>query len=188
MTGLQVTVFGGSVPKAGDPAYAEAFLLGTLLGKGGYTVLTGGYMGTMEAVSRGANEAGTHVVGITCEEIEAWRDAQANAWVVEEIKLKTLNERLYALIERCDAAIALPGGVGTLAEIATMWNQMQTHAIAMRPLVLIEHGWHAVFAQMFSQFDDYVPAAHRSLLHFAANSEQAYRVLPQLLEQRSPPS
>ena len=57
-------------------------------------MLTGGYIGTMEAVSRGAAEAGGHVIGVTCEEIEAWRPVRVNAWVKEEIRRKTLMERL----------------------------------------------------------------------------------------------
>ena len=61
-----VTIFGGSEPHAGEPAYEEARRLGELLAAAGFTVLTGGYIGTMEAVSRGANETGGHVIGITC--------------------------------------------------------------------------------------------------------------------------
>ena len=55
---MKVSVFGGSQPKEGSTAYAEAQELGKLLAERGHTVLTGGYIGTMEAVSRGAREAG----------------------------------------------------------------------------------------------------------------------------------
>ncbi|MDI6694379.1 MAG: hypothetical protein QME21_04975 [Anaerolineales bacterium] len=64
-----VTVFGGSRPTPED--YEQALHLGRLLGGSGYIVLTGGYIGVMEAVSRGASEAGGHVIGVTCDEIEA---------------------------------------------------------------------------------------------------------------------
>jgi len=114
---MRVTVFGGSQPRQGQPTYLEALHLGELLGHAGYTVLTGGYLGTMEAVSRGAAEAGAHVIAVTCEEIEAWRPVRANAWVKEEKRLATLRERIYALIDLCDAAIALPGGPGTLQKL-----------------------------------------------------------------------
>ena len=70
---MRVTVFGGSQPGEDSPAYSQAIELGRLLASRGHTVLTGGYIGSMEAVSRGAAEAGGHVVGVTCEEIEAWR-------------------------------------------------------------------------------------------------------------------
>ena len=121
---MNITVFGGAQPKEGSDAYEEARELGKLLAEHGHTVLTGGYMGTMEAVSRGASETGGHVIGVTCEDIEAWRNTSANQWVKEERKKKSLLERLQALIEGCDAAIALSGGAGTLTEISLMWNLM----------------------------------------------------------------
>ncbi|HLE92709.1 MAG TPA: LOG family protein, partial [Anaerolineales bacterium] len=129
---MKITVFGGSQPKEGDAAYAEAQDLGRLLAERGHTVLTGGYIGTMEAVSRGACEAGGHVIGVTCEDIEAWRPIKANAWVKEEIRKKTLIERLHALIHDSDAALALPGGAGTLAEISLMWNLMIVETLRRR--------------------------------------------------------
>jgi uncharacterized protein (TIGR00725 family) len=91
--------------------------LGKLIGQAGYTLLTGGYIGSMEALSRGCSEAGGHVIGVTCDQIEAWRAVKANAWVQEEWHYASLQERLFALIENCDGFLALPGGVGTLAEI-----------------------------------------------------------------------
>src|SRR5512143_3898323 len=107
---MRVSVFGGSQPKQGDAAYAEAMELGELLAERGHTVLTGGYIGTMEAVSRGAHESGGHVIGVTCEEIERWRPIGANRWVKEEIKKVTLIDRLHTLIHESEAALALPGG------------------------------------------------------------------------------
>ena len=105
---MRVSVFGGSQPKESDAAYTEAKELGKLLAQRGHTVLTGGYIGTMEAVSRGASEAGGHVIGVTCEDIEAWRPIRANAWVKEEIRKKTLIERLTALIRRIGRGARAP--------------------------------------------------------------------------------
>src|SRR5512139_1007443 len=121
---MKVSVFGGSQPKEGDAAYAEALELGRLLAERGHIVLTGGYIGTMEAVSRGAHEASGHVVGVTCAEIERWRAVGANQWVKEQSRWETLVERLQFLVQECDAGIALPGGPGTLTEISLMWNLM----------------------------------------------------------------
>ena len=136
-----VTVFGGSQPKQGSEAYAQAVALGTLLANAGHTVVTGGYMGTMEAVSQGAYNAGGHTIGITCVQIEDWRGTTANAWVKEERKAGTLIERLGELITICDAAIALPGGPGTLTEISLMWNLMIIQALPQKPLILVGDGW-----------------------------------------------
>lgn len=174
---MDVTVFGGSQPKEGSAAYEEARLLGSLLAQRGHTVLTGGYMGTMEAVSRGAHEAGGHVIGVTCEEIEAWRPTGPNAWVKEERRMKTLINRIQALIEGCDAALALPGGVGTLTEIMTMWNRMVVESLPRRPLILIGQGWQSTFDQFFNEFDAYVSANQRELLLFAKDVQKAVEML-----------
>jgi len=100
---MKVTVFGGAGPKPGDPAYLEALELGRELAQAGHSVLTGGYIGTMEAVSRGAAEAGGHVIGVTCDEIETWRAVSPNAWVQEEWRYPSLRQRLFALMDHCDA-------------------------------------------------------------------------------------
>jgi hypothetical protein len=170
-----VTVFGGARPNPTD--YAQALQLGRLLGSAGYTVLTGGYIGTMEAVSRGAAEAGGHVIGVTCDEIEAWRAVRPNAWVKEERRYPTLRQRMFALIDDCDAALALPGGPGTLAEIAVTWNHLLTAAIPPRPLILIGPGWQAIFDQFYACLGDYTPDAQRGWISFAPNVEMAVRLL-----------
>ena len=174
---MRVSVFGGSQPKEGEAAYVEAMELGRLLAQRGHVVLTGGYIGTMEAVSRGAQEAGGHVIGVTCEDIEAWRPTKANAWVVEEIRKKTLLERLHTLIHESDAALALPGGPGTMAEISVMWNLMIVESLHRRPLILIGDGWQSVFDQFFRGLDAYVPAHHREILSFAKDVQTAVKLL-----------
>ena len=174
---MNISVFGGSQTKEGDAAYAEARELGALLAQRGHTVLTGGYIGTMEAVSRGAHEAGGHVIGVTCSEIERWRPIGANQWVKEERKKETLIERLHALIHESDAAMALPGGVGTLAEISILWNLMTVESLHRRPLILIGRGWQSTFDQFFKEFDTYVAVLQRDLLHFAEDVPTAVKQL-----------
>jgi len=176
---MKVTVFGSAQPRPGDPAYEEALCLGRLLAEEGHTVLTGGYMGTMEAVSRGAVEAGGHAIGVTCREIESWRKTGANPWVREEWHTQTLTERIDRMIEGCDAAFALNGGPGTLTEVSLMWNRMTIHATRQRVLVLIGPRWQQAFSGMFSALDSFIALQDRSLLSFAADVESAVRMLPQ---------
>jgi uncharacterized protein (TIGR00730 family) len=174
---MNISVFGGSQPREGTPAYEEARLLGELLAQRGHTVLTGGYIGTMEAVSRGAAEAGGHVIGVTCEDIEQWRKVSANKWVKEERRKKSLMERLQALIEDCDAAIALPGGPGTLTEIALTWNLMIVESRHRIPLILVGGGWQSTFDQFFREFHTYMPIHQRDLLQFAPDVKSAVEML-----------
>jgi len=178
---MNITVFGGSQPREGSPAYAEAYLIGKLLAEAGHVVLTGGYIGTMEAVSRGAYETGGHVIGVTCAEIEHWRNIGVNAWVKEERKFDTLRHRLDGLINGCDAAIALPGGPGTLTEIALMWNLMIVDAIHRRPLILVGHGWQSMFDQAYKELDHYFAANQRALIQFSPDVQTAVQLLNQNL-------
>lgn len=182
---MRISVFGSSQPKEGDATYAEAMELGRLLAQRGHIVLTGGYIGTMEAVSRGAQEAGGHVIGVTCEDIETWRKVKANAWVMEEIRKRTLIERLHCLIHESDAALALPGGPGTLTEISLMWNLMVVESLHRRPLILIGDGWQSVFDQFFKGLHAYVPANQREILHFAKDGQTAVNMLESYKFERS---
>jgi uncharacterized protein (TIGR00730 family) len=177
MAKMNVSVFGGSQPKEGDAAYEEARKIGRLLAESGRVVLNGGYIGTMEAVSRGAAEAGGHVIGVTCEEIENWRGVGVNRWVKEERRKKTLMERLQVLVEECDASIALPGGPGTLTEIALFWNLMIVESRHRSPLILVGDGWQSVFDQFFHEFERYMPVNQRDLIQFAPDVETAVKML-----------
>ncbi len=174
---MNISVFGGSQPKEGDSAYTEAMELGRLLAQHGHTVLTGGYIGTMEAVSRGAYESGGHVIGVTCDDIESWRAVKPNQWVKEERRKKSLMDRLQVLVEECDAALALPGGAGTLTEIALMWNLMIVESRHRSPLILIGRGWQSTFDQFFTSFGNYMPVNQRELLMLANDVQEAVEML-----------
>jgi uncharacterized protein (TIGR00725 family) len=171
----RIAVFGGSRPSEED--YEQALLLGKLLGRAGYTVMTGGYIGSMEAVSRGAAENGGHVIGVTCNEIEAWRPVEPNPWVKEEHRYKSIMERMFALIDGCNAALTLPGGPGTLAEVAVMWNHLLTGAISPRLLVLIGKGWQETFDRFIRVFGGYIPEEQRQWLLYADTVEEAVSLL-----------
>ncbi len=141
MNARQVTVFGSSRVRPGDGAYEEALRLGRLLAEAGYTVCSGGYAGVMEAVSRGAAEAGGTVVGVT---VQPWSSRLLpNAWLTREIAAPHLFERMYRLIAS-DAYVAMPGGPGTLGEVAVTWNLFQTESIPLRPLILVGEPWRRV--------------------------------------------
>jgi len=140
-----VTIFGSSLPGEGSAAYAEARCLGRLLAERGLEVCNGGYAGLMEASSRGAREAGGHTVGVTCS---IWPSAP-NRWVAEEVRTRSFPERIITLIERGDAYIVLPGGTGTLAELALAWEIMNKSSLSRtvgggKPLLVMEAYWRPV--------------------------------------------
>jgi uncharacterized protein (TIGR00730 family) len=171
---MKIAVYGSSSPRPGDPFYEQAYRLGELLGQGGHTVLTGGYQGTMEAVSKGASEKGAHVIGVTSAEIERWESSRRlNAWVSEERHAETLAQRLDMLVRGSEASIALPGGVGTLTEILFTWNHLVIHAIPPRPLVLIGEGWRDTLAQFIRAQDAHLSVEEVNLLSFVPDVESA---------------
>lgn len=175
---MDITIFGGSSPLPESKEYLFAYELGKTLGKNGYTILTGGYMGTMEASSKGAFESGGHVVGVTCVEIEKWRNRNHNPWVKEEWKLETLHDRMIRLIDSCDAAIALPGGPGTMAEITLMWNRIQIEAIPSVPIILVGDEWKKIFNTFFQELKSYIPPSSFDVIKFANTIEEIISNLP----------
>lgn len=82
-------------------------------------------------------------------------------------------DRLQVLVEECDAAIALPGGPGTLTEIALTWNLMIVESRHRSPLILVGRGWQSTFDQFFTEFDGYIPAKQRELVQFAEDAKTA---------------
>ena len=167
-----VSIFGGSSPRPGSSNYEEAQRLGGLLAEAGYTIMTGGYSGTMEAASRGAAEAGGHVIGVTVGLFERTMGNRANPYVTEVIHYETLRERLFHLVERADANVALPGGIGTLSEVALTWSLLQVGEIAPRPFVLLGEYWRDVLYTYYGQ-GEYIRDADMALWRVVRTPEQA---------------
>lgn len=134
-----VTVFGSSNPGAGSPAYQLAYDLGRALALSGWTVCNGGYGGTMEASARGAVEAGGHTIGVTCL---AFGRSGPNAFIQQEIPTFHLLVRLDTLVRLGRAYIVLPGGTGTLLELALVWELRNKRLLRRAaPLLLLGSHW-----------------------------------------------
>lgn len=166
-----ISVFGSNQPQPGEPDFETAVELGGRLVAAGFAVATGGYAGTMLAVSQGAAAAGGHVIGVTCDEIEAWRPLAPNRWIGHEIRYPTLWGRLTHLVTQNDGIVALPGGVGTLAEVALAWNQLVIQAMPPRPFILLGELWRETIATF--ERPAYVAPAYRALLQLAASPQEA---------------
>lgn len=178
-SGPIISVFGSSRPSAGSESYEQASEVGRLLALAGFGVATGGYSGTMEAVSRGAASAGGRVVGVASSRIETFRPGGLNQWVTESIRYETLRERVLHLVTENQGMIVLPGGVGTLSEMALAWSFLQVGEIQPRPLILMGHLWRETM-QAFIR-DTYVPDAHAKLLSFADSPVEAVAIVKRLV-------
>lgn len=178
-----VSVFGSASPLPGQPLYQDGLDLGRLLGEQGFDVMTGGYCGTMEAVSRGANEVGANVIGVTCRQIEDYRPTGPNSWVRQVEPTDLLSERIEVLTSKADAYVALPGGVGTLVEISMVFNKMVISSIPSQVLILIGEGWKQTFEAFFNGQAENLNSRTQALPHFAKDPQDAVRILVELLQE-----
>lgn len=157
-----VVVFGSSQTTPGSNEWRNAEWVGKSLADSGLAVITGGYGGTMEAVSKGAAESGGHVVGVTAPGQFPHRDG-ANQYVTEEIEAIELTDRIGIMISRAGGAIALPGSIGTATELLIAWNI--NHIVRRNggrsiPTVAIGPEWKAVADTLVTEVDAFPGDVH----------------------------
>ncbi len=158
-----VTVFGSSQTQPHEPLYESGVRCGRLLAEAGFQVATGGYGGLMEAVSRGAADAGGHVIGVTAPELFPGRPG-ANSWTHVEKPRPTLPLRLSELLDGSIATIALPGSIGTLTELLVAWNASFIEALNQqrpRPVIAVGESWASLVAHIASAIDSSVDLVTR---------------------------
>jgi len=166
-----VTIFGGSRCTEADPEYAQAHRVGELLAEAGFVICTGGYLGIMEAASRGAREKGGRVLGIVMNQFKA----EPNRYLTDKVATAHFYERLQHLIMRSVGFIALRGGMGTVTEVSLVWNKLQTRVIDPRPIVLLGDCWPPVVEAW--QKNLVVNDADVSVLDFALTPEEAVSII-----------
>ncbi|MDM7924243.1 MAG: LOG family protein [Pyrinomonadaceae bacterium] len=166
-----VTIFGGSKCGVGSQEYDEALTLGRDLAEAGFTICTGGYLGVMEAASRGAREAGGRVFGIVMNQFRS----EPNRYLTDKVATNHFYERLQNLITRSVGFVAFRGGMGTVTEVSLVWNKLQTKVLGHRPLVLVGSCWPNVvqaWQENLVVSDDDV-----QLLHFAEGAHDASKII-----------
>jgi uncharacterized protein (TIGR00725 family) len=166
-----VTIFGGSRCDEHCREYAQARRVGELLAEAGYTICTGGYLGVMEAASRGARERGGRVLGIVMNQFKA----EPNRFLTDKVATEHFYERLQRLITRSVGFIALRGGMGTVTEVSLVWNKLQTRVIEPRPVVLLGDCWPPVVEAWRKHL--VVSDADVAVLNFAETPEQAVSII-----------
>jgi uncharacterized protein (TIGR00730 family) len=129
-----VTVFGSSRIKPGDPHYELARKMGAAVARLGFTVITGGGPGIMEAANRGAKEAGGRSVGCT---IELPSEQPANAYLDRCVRMHYFFVRKTLLVKYSYAFVVMPGGAGTLDELFEALTLIQTGKIKNFPIVIM---------------------------------------------------
>jgi uncharacterized protein (TIGR00725 family) len=168
-----VTIFGGSKCSEGFPEYEQARKIGQILAEQGFTICTGGYLGVMEAASRGARERGGRVLGIVMNQFKG----EPNRYLTDKVATNHFYERLQGLIQRSIGFIALKGGMGTVTEISLVWNKLMTGVIDPRPLVLLGDCWKPVVRAWEENL--VVGENEIALLNFAETAEEACQIITQ---------
>jgi uncharacterized protein (TIGR00730 family) len=128
-----VTVFGSARIRPGDGEYEEAEALGRALAEAGHTVITGGGPGAMEAVNKGAYEAGGQSVGVC---IELPREEKPNPYLTQTLSFRYFFVRKVMFMKYAKAVVILPGGFGTLDELFDALTLIQTHKMPPIPVIL----------------------------------------------------
>jgi uncharacterized protein (TIGR00730 family) len=129
-----VTVFGSARFAPDQPFYQLGREVGTRLARAGFTVMTGGGPGIMEAANRGAKEAGGRSLGCN---IELAHEQKPNPYLDKWVTFRHFSVRKTMLVKYSYAFIALPGGFGTLDEIFETATLIQTEKIRDFPIVLM---------------------------------------------------
>ena len=176
-----ITVFGSSRATENDADYLQAFELGTLLAQHGFAICSGGYGGGMEAVSRGAKQAGGKTYGVTAE----FFPRKANEWVDVEVRKKTWEERLFSLIDLADGFVACKGGTGTLVELAVVWEMLNKSVITHKPFAVLGGFWQPILQRVREVEQDSRASsegpiwgeAKRDLVASATNPHEAVKYL-----------
>ena len=131
--GRAVTIFGSARTPPGSPEYEAARETARLLGKKGFTIITGGGPGIMEAANHGARDAGAPSVGLN---IELPFEQEVNEFVDRAIEFRYFFVRKTMLVKYSQAFLIFPGGFGTLDELFEALVLIQTGKIANFPVVL----------------------------------------------------
>jgi uncharacterized protein (TIGR00730 family) len=128
-----VTVFGSARSRPGDADYARAEALGRALARAGHAVITGGGPGDMEAVSKGAYEAGGQTIGVC---IELPHEEKPNPYLTHTISFRYFFVRKVMFVKYSKAFVILPGGFGTLDELFESLTLVQTRKVPPFPVIL----------------------------------------------------
>jgi len=165
-----VAVFGSSRTEPDSTEWASAESVGKRLARSTLAVITGGYGGTMEAVSKGASEAGGHVIGVTVPSLFPGRQG-ANPYVSELIEAENLADRIGRMMNWANGAVALPGSIGTAVELLVAWNIndiVRRNGGTSVPTVAVGPGWASVTA-ILAEETSAVPTD----IHLAIDSQSA---------------
>ena len=177
-----VSVFGSSRTSADDPRYALAERIGRLLSDAGFAVVSGGGPGLMEAFNRGAYAGRSDSIGLN---IELPNEQHANSYQDLPLSFRHFFVRKVMFVRYACAYVVMPGGFGTLDELAEILTLMQTGKTRRVPVVLVERAyWEGLLEWMRERMvlERNIDAADMGLMQVV---DEADEVLPAILKHYS---
>jgi uncharacterized protein (TIGR00730 family) len=130
-----VSIYGSARTKPGEELYRTTEEIARRLGEAGFSIITGGGSGVMEAANKGAREAGVKSVGVN---IELPEEQLPNSFANIALSLRHFFVRKVLLVKYATAFVIMPGGLGTLDELTEVLTLMQTHKIRPFPVLMFD--------------------------------------------------
>ena len=131
--GFSISIFGSAKTSPDDHYYKKAEEIARRLAKEGYSIITGGGPGIMEAANKGAFEAGTNSVGLN---IELPHEQFPNPYQNKKLEFRYFFVRKVMFVKYSMGYVCMPGGFGTLDEFFESLTLMQTNKLYPMPLIL----------------------------------------------------
>lgn len=175
--GPAISVFGSARVREGDPLYDKGVHLGRALGEAGYTVITGGGPGLMEAANKGAWEVGAKSVGLG---IELPQEQGINDYVTLGINFRYFFSRKVMFLKYAQGFVVLPGGFGTMDELFEALTLVQTEKIVAFPIVLVgSEFWGGLVDWLSNQLaaNGYINGADVFHFHVTDDIDEAVRLV-----------
>ena len=129
-----VSLFGSARLKPEDPYYKQAEIIARKLSDAGFSVISGGGPGVMEAANRGAFHGKSAAVGLN---IELPREQRGNSFQNVALYFKHFFARKYMFVKFACAYVVMPGGFGTLDELTEALTLIQTRKAPKMPIILV---------------------------------------------------
>ncbi|MFA6603442.1 MAG: TIGR00730 family Rossman fold protein [Patescibacteria group bacterium] len=180
----EVTFFGSARTRPDHPCYQEARKLGKLLGEAGYTIITGGGPGIMEAGNRGATEAGAQSVGLN---IELPKEQRINPFVKRFKGFYYFFTRKVMLSASAQAYVFFPGGFGTLDEMFELIMLIQTKKMMRLPIVLVgKEFWSGLFGWVQKELlkSGYIDEDDLRIMTVVDSAEEAFAIVKESKERK----
>src|SRR5918994_6100198 len=179
-----VTIFGSARVREDHPAYKAAVATGTLFAEAGFSVVTGGGAGVMEAANRGAKEGGGLSVGFN---IELPHEQHENPYLDVSLTFRHFYARKTMFVKAAEGFVVFPGGFGTLDELFEALTLIQTGKVLNFPVVLFDtEFWGELLSWIESELlaDGMVSPEDLELLHVTDDPEDAVRTVVKCYEGR----